>query len=188
MKLSNDINTIIFTILLLMTTTGSAADLCEAIAVRDTAAIQAPDSILAKGEYLGAITYYIENKQTQMTSFCSHGGYCYPSHVQIKNERVEALQLTNCKIGDLESENKEEKYYTVEIIREKISEEVLRHDDLENKLLDLELCSACADNAARFYIQRPSSTCAKLTKKALEGNPDATQKLQEFPDYCVWKY
>jgi len=49
-------------------------------------------------------------------------------------------------------------------------------------------CSACADNIAQYYTRKPDSLCGKLAKQALEGNPEATGKIVEFPDYCRWKY
>jgi hypothetical protein len=150
--------------------------------------VNAYDSILPKGEHLTAVTQYRENKNTKMTSFCSHGGYCYPRHIYINGEKFEALQLTNCKIGEVVDSDDEDIYYSVDVERKKNTPEKLKKDDLENKFIEMELCNACADNVAEFYIKKPLSECAKLAKEALEGNPDATTKLQEFPDYCTWKY
>ena len=76
-----------------------SASLCKAIALRDVAAIEAPDSVLPRGSYDHAVTQYIVNKQTGMTTLCSHGGYCYPTHVRVNGQKVEAFRLTNCKIG-----------------------------------------------------------------------------------------
>lgn len=72
-----------------------AVDLCKAIALRDVAAIESPDLVLQRGEYDEAITQYRVNKHNGMTSFCSHGGYCYPTHVRVNGKRIEALRLTN---------------------------------------------------------------------------------------------
>ena len=59
---------------------------------------------------------------------------------------------------------------------------------LKNKLLEMGLCSACASNAAELYLKRPGSRCTRLTKRALEGDPDATKTIQGFPDYCTaWR-
>ncbi|MEE9913720.1 MAG: hypothetical protein K4571_18575 [Deltaproteobacteria bacterium] len=49
-------------------------------------------------------------------------------------------------------------------------------------------CSACADNIAQYYSKKPDSLCGKLAKQALQGNPEATRKIVDFPDYCQWKY
>lgn len=164
-----------------------SADLCKAIALRDVAAIESPDSILQRGEYDEAITQYRVNKHTGMTSFCSHGGYCYPTHVRINGKRIEALKLTNCKIGNRDNfYNEDEIFYSVEVVRSKNKSSALRLDDLDNKFLEMGLCSACADNVATFYVRKPSSKCAKLAKQALEGNPIAAEKLLGFPDYCKW--
>lgn len=56
------------------------------------------------------------------------------------------------------------------------------------KFQDMGLCSACADNVAQHYTKKSSSKCGKLAKQALEGNPNAIEELQSFPDYCTWKY
>ena len=59
-----------------------SADLCKAVALRDVAAVEAPNSVLPRGSYDDAVTQYRVNKQTGMTTFCSHGGYCYPTHCE----------------------------------------------------------------------------------------------------------
>jgi hypothetical protein len=165
-----------------------AADLCRAIALRDVAAIESPDSVLARGEYDEAITVYSVNKLTGMTYFCSHGGYCYPTHVRIKGKRVEALRLINCKIGTVGTPDGDEVTYSVDVVRSKNSKDALQFDDLDNRLIELGLCNACAGNVAEMYLKHPSSQCAQLTKQALEGNPEALERLQSFPDYChAWK-
>jgi len=164
-----------------------SADLCKAIALRDVAAVEAPDSILQRGAYDEAVTQYRVNKQTGMTTFCSHGGYCYPTHVRVNDEKIEALRLVNCKIGGRNYENREEIFYSVDVLRSKNSPTALRLDDLDNRFIEMGLCMACAGNVAMFYMQKPSSPCAQLAKQALEGNPVATDKLRNFPDYCNWR-
>ncbi len=167
----------------------SSADLCKAIALRDVAAIESPDSILQKGEYDEAVTQYRVNRHTGMTSFCSHGGYCYPTHVYINGKKVEALRLTNCKIGKKSDYfDEDEVFFAIDVDRSKNTSEALRLDDLENRFLEMGLCSACAGNVATFYTNKPSSPCSKLAKKALEGNPIATEELVGFPDYCEWQW
>src|ERR1700741_1491484 len=76
-----------------------AADICEALALRDVPALDDPSSILKRGELDGAITQYRVNKRTGKSSFCSLGGYCYPTHAVENGHTVEALKLTNCKVG-----------------------------------------------------------------------------------------
>ena len=108
---------------------------------------------------------------------------------QATPEKVEALRLMNCAVNRTRGEAAAEMMiYPVDVIRSKVSPAELRRDDLDNKLLEMGLCSACASNAAELYLKKPESRCAKLTKRALEGNPDAIKTLQGFPDYCTaWK-
>jgi hypothetical protein len=167
-----------------------AADICTAVALRDVPAIEDSSSMLKKGQFDTAITQYRVNKRTGETSFCSHGGYCYPIRIQVGGGLLEALKLTNCQVADNRPPFDEGEYldYEVEPIRTKVPPALLRYDDLDNKLLAMGLCSACADNVTQYYLKQPNSQCAKLTRSALEGNPEATQALQEFPPYCKWHY
>ena len=55
------------------------------------------------------------------------------------------------------------------------------------RFLEMGACSACADNTAQYYTRKPNSRCGKLAKKALEGDPEAIEKLLAFPAYCEWK-
>jgi hypothetical protein len=163
-----------------------AADLCEAIALRDVAAVEAPDSVLSKGAHDTAITQFRVDKHTGMTTFCSHGGYCYPTHVHINGQKMESLRLLNCKVGKVFDTDQDYVYYSVDVERSKNLPEALKIDYLENRLMEMGLCSACAGNVAMFYVQKPNSPCAQLAKKALEGNPEATAQLQRDPPYCTW--
>jgi hypothetical protein len=58
----------------------------------------------------------------------------------------------------------------------------------KKKFLEMGACAACADNIAQYYTKKPNSPCGKLAKQALEGSPEAIEKLAAFPDYCEWKY
>ena len=58
----------------------------------------------------------------------------------------------------------------------------------KQKFIGMGLCTACADNAAQWYVQRPTARCGMLAKHALEGDPDAVKELQTFPSYCTWEY
>ncbi|MCX7107930.1 MAG: hypothetical protein NTV66_10245 [Methylococcales bacterium] len=58
----------------------------------------------------------------------------------------------------------------------------------KEKFINMGLCSACADNIAQYYTEKPSSPCGILAKQALEGDPEAVSKLQESPEYCNWEY
>ncbi len=164
----------------------SSADLCRAVALRDVAAVEAPDSVLPRGNHDEAVTQYRVNKETGMTMFCSHGGYCYPTHVRVNGQKVEALRLVNCNIGKRSYEDKKDIFYSVDVDRSKNSPAMLRLDDLENKFLEIGLCSACARSVTTFYVKKPASQCAQLARQALEGNPVATDRLRNFPDYCKW--
>jgi hypothetical protein len=112
-----------------------------------------------------------------VASFCSHGGGCYPA---------EALRLTNCSIDKSKSDDfGDERSYGLTVIRSKVPANVLRQNDIELKLLALNMCSACADNAAAFYVKMPNSRCAQLVGQALKGNRVAIAKLRDdMPDYC----
>lgn len=162
-----------------------AADICEAIALRDVPALENPSSILQRGERDTAITQYRVNKATGMASFCSHGGYCYPTHVFVDGRKVEALRLTNCKVGKMDDyDDPDDFFYSVDVLRSKVSPRDLRIDDVDNRLLEMGLCSACAGNAAHYYVDLPRSKCARLVKAALEGNPAALNTLRNDPQYC----
>ena len=159
--------------------TVSAADICKAVALRDVAAIEYTESVIPRGSYDEAITQYRVNKQTKVTSFCSHGGLCYPTHVLVNGQRQETLRLVNCKIGAKDWEDDEQVSYAVDVDRTKNSVAALRADDVGNRFLELGLCSACASNVAAFYIHKPNSACGRLAKQALEGNPVAVGKLRD---------
>ena len=163
-----------------------AADICEAVALHDVHDLDSPEAILKKGQRLQAVSQYRINKKTGGDSFCAHGGGCYPAHVMENGQKIEALQLTNCKVGAKDSfDDPDETFYNVVVIRSKIPAARLKVDDMDNKLLDLGLCSACAANAAYLTVNKPSSRCAKLTQQALAGNSNALATLKtNFPDYC----
>jgi hypothetical protein len=162
-----------------------AADICEAIALHDAPAIDDPATVLKKGERDTAVTQYRVNKKTGETSICSHGGACFPLYVTDNGQKVEALRLTNCKVGAKDPfDDPDETLYNLDVIRAKVPAAELRIDDVDNKLLDMGLCSACASNVAYLYVKKPGSRCAKLTARALEGDPDAVKLLKGFPDFC----
>lgn len=147
-----------------------AADICKAIALRDVPAVEAPDTILKKGDLDTAITQYRVSK-TGRASFCSHGGYCYPAA---------GLKLLNCKVGAKgDFDDPDDVFYEVDVIRSKVPPALLRYDDLDNKLLSMGMCSACASNAADTYLKRPNSPCGRTVRSALEGSPVATKALTD---------
>src|SRR3984893_17985666 len=114
----------------------SSADLCKAIVLKDLPAIENPASMLARGDYDTAITQYQKDKFYGTTSFCSHGGYCYPTHVKVRGQTIEALRLLNCKVGTPISEDKNEIIYSVEVDRSKNTTEDLHREDLDNRFLE----------------------------------------------------
>ena len=138
-------------LLLLAATPASGSDICQAIALRDVQAIEVPDAKLKKGERDEAVTQYRINKKTGEATLCSHGGACFPVAVTENGQRVEALRLTNCKVGAKDPfDDPDETFYSLDVIRSKVPAAALRVDDVDNKLLDMGLCSACASNVARF--------------------------------------
>jgi hypothetical protein len=151
--------------------------LCEAVALHGTTKSQAFPYELKSGDRIDAITQYRVNKKSRITSFCSHGGGCYPAT---------ALRLTNCKVNKGKPDDDgEEIYYGLTLIRSRVPPAALRQNDVELKLLEMGMCNSCADNAAAFYVKRPRSRCASLVRQALEGSPSAMAKLQETPPYCT---
>ena len=98
------------TTLLFGTTSGFADDVCEATALRDVAAIESPSSIIRKGQLDTAITQFRVDKRNGDTSFCSHGGYCYPTHVKVGGDKLQALRMKNCTVDAQGQEEKGDDY------------------------------------------------------------------------------
>jgi hypothetical protein len=170
---------------LVVVTPSSAADICQAIALRDIRAVDVPGATLKKGERDEAVTQYRVNKKTGEATLCSHGGACFPVSITENGQKFEALRLTNCKVGAKDPfDDPDETFYNLEVIRSKVPAADLRVDDVDNKLLDMGLCSACASNVAYLYVKKPGSRCAKLTARALAGSRDAITTLKDFPVYC----
>ena len=122
---------------------------CKAVALRNTYYNESPGTLIRKGQIISFTSDY-------GSDLCQHGGWC----VKRKD-----LKLLDCD-------------YHLNPIRTKADPTNVRHSDIEDTLLSMGLCSACADNAAAWYIRRPSSSTAKLVRSALEGNPIAKRKLQ----------
>jgi hypothetical protein len=154
--------------------------LCNAIANRDVYPVDAEDRtvLIRKGRIHGAITQYRTDKHTGEASFCSHGGYCYPA---------KAFDLQKCEIGKPGSygaDDDDYSYRAVVPIRSMFSPTVLKEYDTSDRLAELGLCSACADNAAHFYIHAPHSKCGRTVKRALLSNHAALDELKQQPTYC----
>ena len=181
-----------FALYSIWTASSQADDICQAIAVRDVPAIEEPKSILRKGELDDAITEFRVNKRSGETSYCSHGGYCYPTHVHVGDDLLLALKMTNCRpSADAVPDDAFEPdliTYPVDVIRSRIPAAAMRREDVKNQMLAMGLCSACADNVAEYYTTAPTSKCADLARSALEGNPEAAEKISGMPDYCVYHY
>lgn len=185
------IKEIIFLFIILIIPTGYAqpADMCRAVALRDVMPVGTdnPNDVLKRGEYITAITQYIVNKETGDTTLCGHGTSCYPIYIIIEGKKIEALQLTNCKVGKLydpDSSDEEEIVYSVEMDRSKNSPHDLLLDDIDDKLIEMELGYANAANLAAYYVDKPNSQCGKLVKQALDGDSKAIDQLQSTPSYC----
>ena len=113
-----------------------AADICEAVVIRDVHPEGSTDYTLKAGEKDEAVTQYRVSKKTGEAVLCSHGGFCYPAS---------ALKLLNCKVGKKDTfDDPDDVYYSVDVIRSKNSAATLRYDDLDNQLLEMGMCSACA--------------------------------------------
>jgi hypothetical protein len=169
----------------------NAADICNAVALMDI-----PEATtgygLKKGEIDDAVTQYNVDKNGD-GQFCSHGGGCYPRYIIINGQKVEALRLTNCKIGAAEPStaglpDDGTVTYDIDVDRSKNSAADLKSDDVDNALLNLGMCGACAGNAAYLYIHNPASKCGSTVADALSGDKTAINTLQNDPDYCQVSY
>jgi hypothetical protein len=58
----------------------------------------------------------------------------------------------------------------------------------KTEFIEMGACSACADHMAQYYSKKPSSRCAKLAKRALDGDSLAIEELVGYPTYCRWAY
>src|SRR5271166_6660593 len=81
---------IVFALIGTITAANATDSICEAVALHDTKETKEFSYALKRGEIIGAITQYNENRKTGVASLCSHGGGCYPA---------EALRLTNCVVN-----------------------------------------------------------------------------------------
>lgn len=164
----------------------SAADLCRAVVLRPVRPVGVPGGRAERpGTVLTAVTQYARNRRTGQTSICSHGGYCYPTHVRVGGKLLPALRVTNCTV-DLRRPDPpipgivdDDIIYYFKVDRGRNSAAALRLDDVENRLLEMGMCSACAGTAADAYVHKPNSACGKLTRRVLEGNPVARRELVE---------
>jgi hypothetical protein len=161
------------------------ANNCSAIALRDAPALEDPATKIVQGSKLDFITQYLVNKFTGETYLCSHGGFCYHTRVQVNDVSYQALRLTNCTIDGKDQGD----FFDYGLIQERssIPPAELRYDDVDGRLRELGLCSACADNVARFLTEKPRSRCGILAQQALEGNQEALGTLSQQPNYCQFR-
>jgi hypothetical protein len=132
---------------------------CKAVALRDTHYNESPETLIRKGQ--------VESFTTDNgTDLCQHGGYC---------AKRRDLRLIDCDAH-------------LNPIRTKANVGDVRYSDIDDTLLAMGLCSACASNAASWYIYRPLSPTGKLVKGALEGSPVAKRKLQQGDDIPNYHY
>lgn len=89
------------------------ADICKAEVLQEVASSEDPSSKMKPGEAYDDVTQFWRNKATGETRFCQHGGYCYPSHVSVNGQKVEAIRLTNCSVRGQVSEDEEDVLYGV---------------------------------------------------------------------------
>jgi hypothetical protein len=170
---------------------GHAADICNAVALVDVPAQGNPMSVLRKGEIDRAVSGYLVDRKSGAGVFCSHGGACYPRFLTTGGRKVEALRLTNCKIGarepDIPGIDGDDITYRLDVDRSRNSVEALREDDVDNALLKLGLCDACAGNAAYTYARTPRSPCGAAVAAALAGDRRAiTRLLEQFEAVCPY--
>jgi hypothetical protein len=76
------------------------------------------------------------------------------------------------------------------VYRSKLGGEITKdYATVKAEFIQMGLCNACADNAAQYYLKKPGSDCARLAKRALEGDSRAIDELATaFPDFCQWEY
>ena len=164
---------------------GSAfADVCKALALRDVPAIDDPQYIIKRGDYETGVSIYRIDKNTGEASFCQHGGLCYPTQIIENGTKVEALRLTNCKIETGGYDIGEFVDYSLKVIESTVTANEYKIDRLTRQLIEQGLCNGCAANIANLYVNQPASQCARLTQKALDGDPAALEQLKDFPEFC----
>lgn len=164
-------------------TSAEAADHCRATVLQNVHPMEYESETVRRGETVEAVTQLTRDRRTGRTYYCSHGGYCLPTHVMIAGRRVPALRLLNCRIdmAHAAGDANETTYETVMDSRRN-SAATLRLDDVDNQLLDLGMCSACAGYAAYAYVHRPNSPCGVLVRQALAGDRAARRRLMD--DVC----
>jgi len=128
---------------------------CKALALRDTHYNEDVRTRIKKGATVQFSSHFGDN-------LCQHGGYCAKRY---------DFRLIDCDNH-------------LRPIRTRNNAQAARFSDVEDTLIGLGLCTACASNATAWYIHLPSSRTGKQVKAALEGNPFAIQQLRaNVPQY-----
>ena len=130
-----------------------------------------------QGHQLRAVTALEVNPVTGGAAICSHGGGCVPAG------SVQALtyRLTNCTFDFSQPHrlDADTLTYSAVVNRSANPPEALKMDDVEDRLIELGFCSACAGNLAYRYVKTPQSYCARLVRQTLEGNPTTLAMLED---------
>ncbi len=84
---------------------------CEADVLYEVASVEDSSSKMEAGTTFDYVTQFRRNKQTGETTFCQHGGYCYPTHVVIGGKKIEAIRLNNCSVGKQNYDDDEDVFY-----------------------------------------------------------------------------
>jgi len=66
------------------------------------------------------------------------------------------------------------------------TKEGIKYEKTYITLSDMGLCHACAAEAARQFVEQPTSNCAKLVKKAITGDKSAANKINSDSSICKW--
>jgi hypothetical protein len=158
-----------------------ASTFCTAIALIDTTSLEDAHFILHRGEVADGVTQYSFNRMTGEGAFCQRGGLCYPRYVTRRGQRIEALHLKNCTIGKGEPFDADHPQgvwiYSLDIDPSLFSSSDVLESNVDDALVKLGMCNACAGNAAHIYVHLPHSSCSALIKSALVGDKPSIDKL-----------
>lgn len=90
-----------------------ATKICRAKVLHDVRAMNDAPSTMKAGEDWTDVTQFWANKETDDSYYCQHGGYCYPSHVEIGGKKVPAIKLLNCSVAESGEDSGDEILYSV---------------------------------------------------------------------------
>jgi hypothetical protein len=163
----------------------SAQTVCTATVLHDVRAQEDSTAILRVGQKFDSIAQFWKYANGR-TYFCQKGGYCYDGDTVENGKVVPSMKLDNCTIDSSSADRDEDgnTLYYLNVNRAKADPSSLRKYDIESRLVELGLCSACADNAATVYIEEPTSVCAITTRSALEGSVEARDQLVRNIEIC----